>query len=165
VRNKLFRLGTREQLVPNRPRLDRGLVERFAQAERHVARPALLLALESLSQPERGEIPGEAEDAPYIEWYLAGAEEEYREFVLERNDVVRSLFQDYYDADVSLQPGALGAVQGAHAGRRARARARRLREARDLRSSCWSCRARSTCVRASACTSTGASIRAGRRRA
>src|SRR6185295_3641726 len=59
VRNKLFRLGTREQLVRNRPRLDRGLVERFAQAERHVARPALLLALESLSQPERGEIPGE----------------------------------------------------------------------------------------------------------
>jgi len=106
VRNKLFRLDASEKLVPNKPTLDRGLLERFAQAERMVRRPALLLALETLDQPERGEIPGEAEDSPYIEWYLRGAEEEYAEFVLERNDVVRSPFQDYYDADVSIRPGA-----------------------------------------------------------
>jgi lysophospholipase L1-like esterase len=106
VRDKLFRLGTSEQLVRNRPAFDRELLERFVAAERIVRRPALLLALESLSRRERGEMPGEAEDSPYVEWYLKGAEEEYDEFVLQRNDVVRSLFQDYYDADVSIRPDA-----------------------------------------------------------
>ena len=106
VRDKLFRLGTSEQLVRNKPVLDARLVERFVEAERIVAKPALLLALGTLSQPERRDIPGEDEDSPYVEWYLKGAEEEYTEFVLERNDVVRSLFQDYYDADVSIRPDA-----------------------------------------------------------
>jgi len=106
VRDKLFRLGTSEQLVRNKPVLDARLLERFQQAERIVSRPALLLALGTLSQPDRQDVPGQAEDSPYVEWYLKGAEEEYQEFVVERNDVVRSLFQDYYDADVSIRPDA-----------------------------------------------------------
>lgn len=106
VRNKLFRLDNRERLVANRHSFDPALRERFAEGVRVSAQPALVRAWQrfQLARGPRAEQPGEAEDAPYIDWYLRGAREEYAEFVLERNDVVRSLIGDYYDADIAIEP-------------------------------------------------------------
>lgn len=106
LRDKLFRLDNREELMANRHSFDPALLERCRAGEESARRPALVRAFERLRigrGPQPG-LPGEAEDSPYIEWYLKGAEEEYGEFVVQRNDVVRSLFQDYYDADVSIRP-------------------------------------------------------------
>jgi hypothetical protein len=108
VRDKLFRLDNREQLVPNHPRFAPELLEQFALARRTSARPALLKAFDRLHLGEgaRPALPGEAEDAPYIDWYLKGAQQEYDEFVTFRDDVFRTPFEDYYDADISIRPEA-----------------------------------------------------------
>ncbi|MBK7644962.1 MAG: hypothetical protein IPJ19_18280 [Planctomycetes bacterium] len=109
VRDKLFGLDNREELVRLQPRLDPGLVERFRSAANAVRKPALLLLLGRLGGGDRPALL-ESEDSPFLEWYLKGAREEYQEFQVQRDPTVRSLFQDYYDADVSLIPDAPSAL-------------------------------------------------------
>ncbi len=106
VRDKLFRLGASEQLVRNHPRLDPALFERMRAAQQLAGRPALLRAFGRLgfgraAQPSG---PQNASASDYIDWYLKCAQQEYSEFVEQRDDVVRALFDDYYDADVAIRP-------------------------------------------------------------
>ena len=102
VRDKLFRLDNREELVRNHPTLDHELLQR-AEAARRISRPpALWLALERLRA--RTDPAGEKESPALIDLYLQGAQAEYTEFVTWRDDVVRSLTEDYYDADVAIRP-------------------------------------------------------------
>lgn len=101
VRDKLFRLGGAGELVRNHPTLAPALAAEFAAGERSSQRPALVRLAE---RAFRGQ--AEAPAPPSVESYLAAARDEYAEFVLEHSDVVRSLFEDYYDADVALTPDA-----------------------------------------------------------
>ncbi len=41
---------------------------------------------------------------PWIEWYLAQAQDEYKEYVVEQQPAVRQVWQDYYDADLAIHP-------------------------------------------------------------
>lgn len=103
VRNKLFRLGAAGELVRNRPTLAPALAAEFAQRARDARRPAIArLTARAFARHTPAE--AQAQPAPYMEWYLAAARDEHAEFVLEHSDVVRTLFEDYYDADVALAP-------------------------------------------------------------
>jgi len=103
VRDKLFRLDTREALVRNHPRLDPALLARWRTAEQGAGKPALLRAVERLGS--RGaQPPADAGASDYIDMYLRRAQQEYSEFVEERDDLVRNLFDDSYDADVAIRP-------------------------------------------------------------
>jgi lysophospholipase L1-like esterase len=105
VRNKLFRLGSAGELVRNTPRLAPALLADFAEREHASRSPALVRLARRAFAPRKTE-PASATPPPYMEWYLAAARDEHTEFVLERSDVVRSLFEDYYDADVAITPDA-----------------------------------------------------------
>ncbi len=104
VRDKLFRLDVREELVRNRPRLDPALLARRRAAEIGAGRPALVRAFERLGSGSAAPPPGDVRASDYIDMYLQRSQQEYSEFVEQRDDVVRGLFDDFYDADVALRP-------------------------------------------------------------
>ncbi len=111
LRNKLFRLGPGDTLVPSAHRLAPELVQDFARAEVLSARPALLRALDRLrASPAASPAKASAADETFPDDCLRGAQAEYEEFVLRGDEVVRSPFQDFYDADVALAPESASAA-------------------------------------------------------
>jgi hypothetical protein len=108
VRNKLFRLDAAGRAVENRPRLAPELRAEFEARARDTQRPALVRWFESAFAG--GPSPGAIAPPDPIGAYLAAAAAEHAQFVLAGDDVVRSLFEDYYDADVAL--GAATAAVG-----------------------------------------------------
>lgn len=107
VRNKMFALDAQGALVSNAYTLAPALLDEFARDAQASAQPALERAFErwfanrGARPPPR---PSGAAAPPFIEWYLAASRDEYAELVRERDLRVRSLFKDYYDADVALHP-------------------------------------------------------------
>jgi hypothetical protein len=113
VRNKLFRLDASGQLVANRWSLHPDVAADFAAKERAARRPALLRVLDGMrerkAERERRAAAG-GRKPPYVQWYLAASADEHAEFVLEHDDRVRSLFADYYDADIAIRPDSPSAA-------------------------------------------------------
>lgn len=100
MRNKLFRLDANGRLAKNAWRLDpkvRGLFE-LSQKESILKRAAARALPALRSQGARQAQPVD------LDFLLAQSEREYREFVLEGDDLVTNTHMDYYSADVSLQP-------------------------------------------------------------
>lgn len=113
VRNKLFRLDEAGKLVANRWSLHPDLAADFAAKERDARRPALLRVLDGIRErkAERERLAAaHGRKPPYVEWYLLASKDEYSELVLEKDNRVRSVFADYYDADVAIRPEAPSAV-------------------------------------------------------
>ena len=110
VRNKLYRVGPAGELIEYSPALGPGL--------RHGLEPGPLsysgwgrlfrAALRGfpLRARELGLGSGPPPPAPGVEVILAQNWREYRNAVLDRDPVVRNLFSDGYDADLSLDPGS-----------------------------------------------------------
>jgi lysophospholipase L1-like esterase len=110
VRDKMFSLDAQDHLVLNEYSLEPKLAAEFETKLRGSHRPALVRALASTSvqqlssRDERARRSSATRNLPYIEWYLAAGADEYSEFVLEGNLRVRQVFEDYYDADLSIHP-------------------------------------------------------------
>jgi hypothetical protein len=108
VRNKLFRLTDDGGLRENPFVIDPDLRRMF-----EIARSELIL--KRIARDARDALLGEGKSAS-AEWsltprqrmelYLEHGEREYREYVVEGNDVVRNFTRDLYDADVSLRPSS-----------------------------------------------------------
>ena len=113
VRNKLFRLDVAGHLVANRWSLHPDLAADFTAMEHAARRPALLRVLDGIRErkAERERLAAaKGRKPPYVQWYLRASEDEYAEFVVEKDDRVRSVFADYYDADVAITPESPSAV-------------------------------------------------------
>jgi len=111
VRNKMFRVDPEGRAVLERYTLEPALVAEFETRARGARRPALLRAYEQwiVRRPEPAR-SAPASTPAYIQLYLAAAQDEYSEFALERNPRVRQVWNDYYDADLAIQPESASAV-------------------------------------------------------
>lgn len=102
MRNKLFRLGSGGELVPNEPYVGDRIRAWFQAGEVESQR----LALWRLWDFYRGPVPApEAAPSAAIELYLAALREQYEEHFIRRDREVVSLFEDVYDADVAIGVG------------------------------------------------------------
>lgn len=102
MRNKLFRPGSKGELVSNQPfvgdRVRRWFQAGKAESER--------LALRRLWDFYRGPSPAaELPPSAAIDLYLAALRGQYEEHVVRRDREVVSLFEDVYDADVATGAG------------------------------------------------------------
>lgn len=112
VRDKIFGLDAQGGLVLQPYTLDQALIADFAAKESVARRPALLRWISALRESagsKKRAMPSDALDAlheapPYMQWYLRAARDEHAECVREKDFRVRTLFEDYYDADVALEP-------------------------------------------------------------
>jgi len=106
MRNKLFRLnGT--QLERCRPTVAAHLVDDFAERAERAQWFALRRAFAFLA--DRSAAPATQAPDPsaaplLIQQYLVAGEREYEDFLVFGNLEVVSFFQDYYDADVAIEP-------------------------------------------------------------
>jgi hypothetical protein len=104
MRDKLFRLDADGNLAENPHTISPALRSFFARRERvrvlSAARAVLARAAAFVSRARGGE--GEpAKPTSYIERILKLRRAEYEEFVLRRDNEVKNLFRDSYDADIS----------------------------------------------------------------
>ncbi len=106
VRNKLFALDSSEKLVRNKVVFAPELLAEFEAKARAAEAPALVRAWRSWREEhaERARIAAGGPQPPWIEWYLAQAQDEYKEYVVEQRPAVRQVWQDYYDADLAIHP-------------------------------------------------------------
>jgi hypothetical protein len=107
VRNKIFSIGAQGELVLDHYTLAPSLVASLAPHESLLQPPALWRALESCLHDRKARAARDTRGTtkpPYMQWYLSAGPDEYSEFVRERNFEVRTLFEDYYDADLAIHP-------------------------------------------------------------
>jgi len=111
LRNKLFKLREDGTLEENPYVLDEEIRRwmEFNQRE-SVLKRALRETLASMTPtPSHDEGVGELQRDPNValmNFWLEEAKREYREYVIEGNDMVTNAQQDYYSADVSLLPNS-----------------------------------------------------------
>jgi hypothetical protein len=106
MRNKIFRVGDNQELVPNTWSIDEGVRRNFDLGQ---SESLLLKALKRAWGVIRVAVVGKAESAPPIpglDQMLEVARAEYRGFVLDGDNVVTNTHIDYYSADVSLEPNS-----------------------------------------------------------
>jgi len=102
LRNKMFRLGPDGTLKPNRWQLEPRVREWLMLNQRE---SILVRALRSVADSLRSK----ATQAPAyndLGFLLREAEREYRNYVIEGDNVVTNTHVDYYSADVSLTPSS-----------------------------------------------------------
>jgi hypothetical protein len=106
VRNKLFSLDASEHAVRNRVVFAPELLAEFEAKARAAEAPALVRAWRSwqAEREERARSAAGGPKPPWIDWYLAQAQDEYKEYVVEKQPAVRQVWQDYYDADLAIHP-------------------------------------------------------------
>lgn len=106
VRNKLFSLDSSEKAVPNKVDFAPELLAEFEAKARAAEAPAIVRAWRSwrAEREERARIAAGGLKPPWIDWYLAQAQDEYQEYVVEKRTAVRQVWQDYYDADLAIHP-------------------------------------------------------------
>lgn len=101
VRDKIFSLDPDGNARLNRYELEPALVREFEEKQRSDADLALVRAWKQWRATQRqADLAGQ----PVIEWYLAQGQDEYAEYVLEGNLRVRQVWEDYYDADLAIEP-------------------------------------------------------------
>jgi hypothetical protein len=111
LRNKIYRLGDGGRLVDNAFVIDWRLSSQLARvgAVKPLDGGALLRMLRKLrwdfsrSLIERSGLPVQAPGEDVVEWSLRASAFEYEEYVLKKRNTVVNLFNDHYDADVSLR--------------------------------------------------------------
>jgi hypothetical protein len=107
LRNKLFKLDAKGGLVRNTPALSTGLRREFAKAqawsESHLLR-AIRSATERWKPTGANKTRANPTPSDFFKTWLQRRTVEYEEFVLKEDSEVRNLFEDEYDADVSLMP-------------------------------------------------------------
>ena len=107
MRNKLFRLDATGQLERCQPTIGPELERSFAARRRRASRPALFRAWEEISIKRsfdgRSPSAGRELDLQVLA-YLRMLREQYEDWVVERSEVVHSLFVDAYEADMAVQP-------------------------------------------------------------
>jgi hypothetical protein len=109
VRNKLFRVGASGELLPNEFTFHPDLLSQLQLAragmmvERMLKRGLRRLRLEKQSAMDETD---RASEARRIEGWLELCRAEYEEYLVRGDNVVRNLFDDHYDADISLDPGS-----------------------------------------------------------
>lgn len=129
IRNKLYRLDERGRLMAGHPKLDASLNNAFEKAEKQANKfQVVSLAQKDLRLIRSSELVRKTKaflhvgrsrsriaprprvrDVDSKEWLsatLSERQEEYRNDILEHDDVVHNLFGDGYDADVSLTPNS-----------------------------------------------------------
>jgi len=106
VRNKLFALDNSEKAVLNKVVFAPELLAEFEAKAQAAEAPALLRAWRSwrAEREESARLAAGGQQPPWIDWYLAQAQDEYKEYVVEKRPAVRQVWQDYYDADVAIHP-------------------------------------------------------------
>jgi hypothetical protein len=114
MRNKMFRLGADGALVDNRWKLDPKVRLQFTLSQQEsILKRALRSALASRRAPQdRAKGVGAVRQDPDVtswDFLREEAEREYRNFVVERDDVVTNTHADYYSADISLTPASASA--------------------------------------------------------
>jgi len=106
LRNKLFALDSAEKPVRNKVVFAPELLAEFEAKSRAADAPALVRAWRNWREEraERARLAAGGPQPPWVEWYLAQAQDEYREYVVEKRPAVRQVWQDYYDADLAIHP-------------------------------------------------------------
>jgi lysophospholipase L1-like esterase len=113
LRNRLFRLGENDALLRNRPEISPAFRQELAPREGlrrlNLVRGGALLArglgrLVGLVPPERA--PDFSWVPTYVDGALTGLERDYENYVKKGDSVVRTTFEDYWDADIALRPEA-----------------------------------------------------------
>jgi hypothetical protein len=111
VRNKIYKLDDQKQLKNNDYTIDSSLVNLFAttkQFSRFYTIRLLQRAWERLWHRDGHTVAVKA--APnsddYLDAWLSESRAEFEEYVINGNNSVRNLFEDHYDADVSLTPNS-----------------------------------------------------------
>lgn len=109
MRNKMARLDADGALQKNPWRLDPAVRERFELSQREsILVRTLRTALGSFMAAARRPVdePTTTGNSPMSDWnfLLRQAEDEYKDFVVSGNDVVKNTHVDYYSADVALTP-------------------------------------------------------------
>lgn len=109
IRNKMARLDADGALQENLWRLDPAIRQRFELSQREsILVRTLRASLGSILSVVRRPVDGSTAtgDAPMSDWnfLLRQAENEYKDFVVSGNDVVKNTHVDYYSADVALTP-------------------------------------------------------------
>lgn len=100
LRNKMFRLGAGAELIENRWTLDPKVRLWLDLSQKEsILKRAIRSAIGS-----RDAAAGAAESITSTKFLLAEAEREFRDFVIDRNNVITNTHIDYYSADVSLIP-------------------------------------------------------------
>lgn len=104
MRNKMFRLGPNEELLPNRWQLDAEVSRAFALSQKE---SILLRALRTTLGARRSAQSTGGTESPTVdsEFLLAEARREY-ESLISGSPVVANTHIDYYSADVSLEPNS-----------------------------------------------------------
>lgn len=106
VRNKLYRLDAEGGLRENSFTLEPSLRRKLETSRREpILRKLVRGAVRPLGEPWNPDEDPSAR-AERMESFLARSGAEYREYVIEGDDVVRELLSDPYNADVSLTPGS-----------------------------------------------------------
>lgn len=111
MRNKLFRIGPDSALTSNSWKLDPTVRDSFVVSQRQ---SILVRAVRSavgrtrLSANGANNNGAAAGTSKVSDWnfLLEVAENEYRSFIVERNNVVTNTHVDYYSADISLTPNS-----------------------------------------------------------
>ena len=100
MRNKMFRLGADGSLVANAWKLDPKVHMLLDLGQRE---SILKRAVRSIFQ---GYDKRQAKDAADLNFLLPESVREYRNFVVDRNDVVTNIYIDYYSANIDLTPSS-----------------------------------------------------------
>lgn len=107
LRNKLFRMDDGGELHRNRFRLVQEVRDAFeVSAKESILKRAVRQARASLEPSAAAQFgAGVADrDLAMVEFWLQEARREFENFVVQRDDVVTNVYNDWYSADVSLMP-------------------------------------------------------------
>lgn len=110
IRNKLFKLGTGDELKRNnQPIIGDSLREELTPAGGPLSNLQLGLRLMRVKDKVKNVCGGQVEEHPsdmFFKQYLMWTRGEYNDYVVNGDDVVRTVFNDIYDADISTEPGS-----------------------------------------------------------
>lgn len=105
LRDKIYKLDDQKQLKDNGYTIDPSLVSLFATADqfsRFYTIRLLSKAWDHVAHRRTSASPWSSDD--YLTAWLSQSQAEYEEYVTHGDNNVRNLFEDHYDADVSLTP-------------------------------------------------------------
>lgn len=107
ARNKLYRVGEAGELVRQTPVLGERVRSQLLDRRRRADRPVLARLLSrALARPQRSAGGADRVGAAYVQRYLDALADQADEHFSAGNTEVVSLFEDIYDADVTIAPGS-----------------------------------------------------------
>ena len=109
MRNKMFKIDSNDNLIDNEWRLDPGIRNQFEFSQREsILVRSLRVAMRSfrLSSDQAASTAAPTETSQYSRWshLLQQSDREYKDYVVDRNNVVTNTHIDYYSANISLLP-------------------------------------------------------------